>query len=127
MPQLFFVCYQLLERLADRYNFTEGLSMKKLITAISMSTLMSTAAVVWAADAPEKYQSSCFACHAAGAAGAPKTGDVAAWQPRLDKGMEVLITSVKKGMNAMPPTGLCATCSDEELEALIVYMAAPAE
>ncbi|MEZ5568390.1 MAG: c-type cytochrome [Halioglobus sp.] len=87
---------------------------------------MSFTAAAWAADAPEKYQSSCFACHSTGAAGAPKTGDVAAWEPRMAKGMDALVESVKKGMNAMPPTGLCATCTDEEYKALIIYMAAPA-
>ncbi len=97
--------------------------MRKVVVAF----LLSLSAAAWAADAPEKYQSSCMACHLSGAAGAPKTGDVAAWEPRLAKGMDALVESVKKGMNAMPPTGLCATCTDEEYRALIDYMASPAE
>ena len=80
-----------------------------------------------AEPAPAKYQSTCFACHSTGAAGAPKTGDVEAWKPRLAKGTEVLVASVKTGLNGMPPTGLCADCTDEEYAALIEYMAAPAE
>jgi cytochrome c5 len=97
--------------------------MKKLFAA----TLMLVAVSAWSAEAPPKYQSSCFACHMSGAAGAPKTGDVAAWEPRLAKGMDALVASVKKGMGGMPPTGLCADCTDEEYKALIEFMAAPAE
>jgi cytochrome c5 len=89
--------------------------------------LMVFATGAWANAAPEKYQSTCFACHSTGAAGAPKTGDAAAWEPRMAKGMDVLVGTVKKGMNAMPPTGLCGNCSDEEYEALIEFMAAPAK
>lgn len=71
----------------------------------------------------EKYNRSCAACHAVGVAGAPKTHDVAAWEARLAKGMDALLSSVKNGLNAMPPTGLCADCSDDEYKELINYMA----
>lgn len=97
--------------------------MKKLIAAV----LMCSAAGAIAAEPPAKYASSCFACHSSGAAGAPKTGDVEAWKPRLEKGIDALIASVRNGLNGMPPTGLCADCTDEELTALIEYMSAPAE
>ena len=61
----------------------------------------------------------------AGAAGAPKTGDAGAWAARLKaKGMEGLVASVRNGLNAMPPGGLCNSCSDEDHAALISYMAA---
>jgi len=96
--------------------------MKKLLAAV----LMSAAATVWA-EAPPKYQASCFACHSSGAAGAPKTGDAAAWAPRLEKGMDTLVTSVKNGLNGMPPGGICMDCSDDEYKALIEFMAKPAE
>ena len=70
-----------------------------------------------------KYGKSCAMFHESGAAGAPKTGDVKAWEPRLAKGMDVLMESVKNGLNAMPPTGLCSDCTNEEYQALINYMA----
>jgi len=77
------------------------------------------------AGAPPQYASSCGACHMAGAAGAPKSGDVEAWAARLKaKGMEGLVASVRNGLNAMPPGGLCNSCSDEDHVALISYMAA---
>ncbi|MDX1734473.1 MAG: c-type cytochrome [Halioglobus sp.] len=97
--------------------------MKKLFAVIALSA----SATAWAADAPPKYQASCFACHSTGAAMAPKTGDAEAWAPRLEKGMDTLVASVKNGLGAMPPTGLCADCSDAEIEELINFMAAPAK
>ena len=73
----------------------------------------------------DKYNRSCAVCHNVGAAGAPKSHDVTAWEPRLAKGMEALVASVKNGLNAMPPTGLCADCTDEEYQELITYMSTP--
>ena len=68
------------------------------------------------------YNGTCMACHATGAAGAPKLGDAAAWAPRIAKGMDALLASSTSGLNAMPPKGLCMTCSDAELMAAIEYM-----
>ena len=41
-------------------------------------------------DVSAAYQTSCFACHASGAAGAPLLGDAEAWESRLEKGMDAL-------------------------------------
>ena len=73
-------------------------------------------------DGQKIYQASCQACHVAGVAGAPKMGDKDAWAPRIAKGNNALLLSVKNGLNAMPPKGACMSCTDEELEAVIVYM-----
>jgi cytochrome c5 len=96
--------------------------MKKLFAVF----LMSCAVGALADAAPAQYQTTCFACHSTGAAGAPKTHDQAAWQPRIAKGMPALLESVKKGFNAMPPTGLCANCTDADYTALIEFMSSPA-
>ena len=69
------------------------------------------------------YNRSCISCHIAGAAGAPRTGDTEAWQKPLAKGMDVLVRGVRNGYNAMPPLGLCHTCTDEDFADLIDYMA----
>jgi cytochrome c5 len=79
---------------------------------------MQTAAV----DGEQVYKSACQACHAAGVAGAPKTGDQAAWAPRIAKGSDALVASVKNGLNAMPPKGACMTCSDDELRAAVQFL-----
>ncbi len=73
----------------------------------------------------ELYGKSCAVCHAAGAAGAPKTGVPAEWESRLAKGMDTLVASVENGLNAMPPKGMCFDCSAENYKALIEYMAKP--
>ncbi len=70
----------------------------------------------------EDIYKKCVACHATGAAGAPKLGDVAAWAPRIGKGMDVLYASAIKGFNGMPAKGLCFDCSDDELKATVDYM-----
>lgn len=74
------------------------------------------------ADGQKIYQASCQACHAAGVAGAPKTGDKEAWAPRIAKGNDALLSSVKNGLNAMPPKGACMSCTEEELQAAIAYL-----
>jgi cytochrome c5 len=96
--------------------------MKKLFAAI----IFSSVAVAAFADAPPQYQTSCFACHSTGASGAPKAHDVEAWKPRLAKGIPALLESVHKGFNAMPATGLCANCTDDDYKALIAFMSSPA-
>ena len=68
------------------------------------------------------YQTNCIACHGTGAAGAPKMGDAAAWAPRIAKGIDAMLVSATNGLNAMPPKGLCMTCSEDELKGAIEYM-----
>ena len=75
-----------------------------------------------AADGEQIYKTSCQVCHAAGVAGAPKLGDKEAWAPRIAKGKDALLSSVKNGLNAMPPKGACMTCSDDDLGAAVRYM-----
>lgn len=75
-------------------------------------------------DVEATYNMSCMACHASGAAGAPMLGDEAAWNERLEKGMDAVMANVMNGVNAMPARGLCMSCSDEDLHALVEYMVA---
>ncbi|MDO9199285.1 cytochrome c5 family protein [Rhodoferax sp.] len=53
----------------------------------------------------EVFKAQCTACHATGAAGAPKLGDAAAWAPRIATGYDALLNSAVKGKNAMGPQG----------------------
>ena len=73
------------------------------------------------------YDRSCKTCHTLEATGAPLTGDSHGWQARMDKGMDTLLDSVINGSGGMPPFGMCMDCDVEEFEALIAFMAAPAE
>ena len=74
----------------------------------------------------KRQNKSCISCHASGAAGAPKTGDVAVWQERENAlGLDGLVQSVIQGKGTMPPKGFCAQCTAENFEALIQFMASP--
>ena len=64
----------------------------------------------------------CKLCHEAGLAGAPKTGDKAAWAPRLAQGMAAVFANAKNGKNAMPPKGGAADLSDDELKAAVDFL-----
>ncbi len=68
------------------------------------------------------YTASCAACHASGAAGAPKLGDKAAWAPRVKGGNDGLYNSAINGKNAMPPKGGNASLSDADVKAVVDYM-----
>jgi len=74
------------------------------------------------ADGRMIYQTYCRACHLSGVAGAPKQGDKEAWAPRIEKGVDVLFSSVKNGLNAMPPQGACARCTDDQLQSAVEYL-----
>lgn len=98
--------------------------MKQLIATIIL-VFVGLSATAAEQSVIDKYNRSCIACHAAGAAGAPRSFQVNAWAPRLEKGMPALLQSVEKGLNAMPPKGLCMDCSVDEVQALITYMSTP--
>lgn len=70
----------------------------------------------------DHYNQSCISCHASGAANAPRAFNEDAWKPRLAKGADKLLVSIKHGLNAMPPKGMCRDCTDADFRALIVYM-----
>jgi len=70
----------------------------------------------------EVVQAACIACHGTGAAGAPKIGDKAAWQPRADAGMDSMMNVAINGKGAMPAKGGNPSLSDEEVKAAVIDM-----
>ncbi len=68
------------------------------------------------------YEAQCTACHAVGAAGAPKTGDEGAWAPRLKSGYDALLNAVLKGKGAMGAQG-GGDFSDFEVARAVVFLA----
>ena len=68
------------------------------------------------------FQAQCSACHATGAAGAPKLGDAAAWGPRIKSGFDALVHSALKGKGNMGPQG-GGDFSDFEVARAVTYMA----
>ena len=77
-------------------------------------------------DGETVFKGACFACHDTGAAGAPKRGDKAAWEPRIAQGIDTLKKHAIEGFagksGMMPPRGTSANCSDEEIENAIHHM-----
>ena len=70
-----------------------------------------------------EYDKICASCHAIGLLNAPKFGDTAAWQERLDKagGVDGVVQQGIKGINAMPPKG-GSTINDDQFHDLVVYL-----
>ena len=68
------------------------------------------------------YNSVCQACHVAGVAGAPKTGDAPAWAPRISNGKDYLYNSVINGKNMMPARGGATNASDDDIKAAVDFM-----
>jgi cytochrome c5 len=78
-----------------------------------------------AADVPttgeQAFTKVCSACHSLGINGAPKTGDHAAWGPRIAQGKEALYTHAIEGKGAMPPRG-GTTWPDATIRMAVDYM-----
>ena len=86
-----------------------------------------TAAAGGAGAGKKLYDTVCMVCHAAGIAGAPKTGDKTAWKPRIATGQEALYNSAVKGKNAMPAKGGLASAPDADVKAAVDYMLSQAK
>jgi cytochrome c5 len=78
-------------------------------------------------DGAAVYNAVCMACHAGGVAGAPKTGDKAAWAPRIAAGNETLLKNATNGKGAMPARGGAADLTDAELKAAVEYLVGKAK
>jgi cytochrome c5 len=76
-------------------------------------------------DGKKIYDTACALCHTPGVAGAPKTGDKAAWAPRIEQGQDILYTHAIKGFQGkagfMPPRGGSAA-SEDQVKAAVDYM-----
>jgi cytochrome c5 len=74
------------------------------------------------------YKSLCVNCHgiAAMAAMIPQTGDAAAWEARIAKGIDALYESAINGftgdMGMMPARGSNPALTDDEVKAAVDYM-----
>jgi cytochrome c5 len=99
-------------------------------SALAPPAAAPTAAAV---DLPgdQVYQQVCTACHGAGVAGAPKTGDKAAWAPRIAQGMDLLHKHSLEGFQGkagyMPPKGGRTDLSDQSVMNAVDYLISQAK
>lgn len=74
------------------------------------------------------YNKTCALCHGVGAAGAPKPGDKADWEPRIAQGTDMLYKHALEGFTGakgvMPARGGAASLKDDEVKAAVDYMVA---
>ena len=100
-----------------------------------MTTLFATIAAVTvsvsaqAADlkaGKKTYDTACFACHATGAANAPKVGDKAAWKDRIAQGDKKMNDNAIKGFQGkkgfMPAKGGRSDLTDAAVADAVAYM-----
>jgi cytochrome c5 len=98
-------------------------AVARRIQPMAQVVLASAAGGAKAARGSEEiYKTTCAACHDAGVAGAPKTGDKAAWAARIGVGLEKLAASGIKGKGAMPPKG-GADLSDADFTRVVAWLA----
>ena len=68
------------------------------------------------------YNTTCMACHATGAAGAPKLDQKDDWATRATQGLDTLVHNAVNGKKAMPPKGGNASLSDADIKRAVEYM-----
>jgi cytochrome c5 len=69
------------------------------------------------------YTAYCTACHGAGIAGAPKTGDLAAWAPRIKQGYDLLVKHAVEGISSKPGVVMPAKGGNPALDSVEVARA----
>lgn len=74
-------------------------------------------------DVEGEYNNTCKVCHDMGVAGAPKKGDKAAWEAKMQAagGKEAMIQNGIKGIGAMPARGM-STANDADFAKIVEYM-----
>ena len=97
-------------------------AVAKRIAPVARVELKDASDVASLKTGEQVYKLVCSACHSIGAAGAPRTGDAAAWAPRIATGYEALLNSALKGKGAMAAQG-GGEYSDYEIGRAVVYMA----
>jgi len=70
----------------------------------------------------EQVYSKCQSCHDSGIMDAPKFGSLEDWVPRIERGIDELLSVAIAGKGGMPPKGTCMDCSDNELKSAIQYI-----
>ncbi len=101
--------------------------MNKTLLIVCSAAMLTMGTSALSAEGKTVYDKTCATCHNAGLAGAPKLGDQAAWQPRIEQGKDALYHSALNGKGIMPPKGGNASLSEEDVRAAVDYMVSQAQ
>ncbi|TAN20539.1 MAG: hypothetical protein EPN30_10090 [Actinomycetota bacterium] len=99
----------------------QALLLQLQLAAVPGATITKNIAVSTNPIGDKLYHTVCFACHAVGAAGAPKFGNKADWAPFIETGQDAMLKNAIRGVGAMPPRG-GSQATDAEMKAAIQYM-----
>ena len=96
------------------------------IVAMAIPAAASASAAPIAAGGEGIYKTACVACHGAGIAGAPKSGDKAAWSARIAQGKPTLYDHAIRGYQGkagvMPAKGGNSALADADVKSAVDYM-----
>ena len=99
---------------------------EQLASAPVVETVDEPEPVAVAMSGPQVYNSACIACHGAGVAGAPITGNQEQWAARIAQGVDVLndhaINGFAGSVGYMPAKGGRMDLSDDEVAAAVEFM-----
>jgi cytochrome c5 len=99
---------------------------EQLVAAPVIEVIEEPEPVATAMSGPQVYNSACLACHGAGVAGAPITGNQGQWTDRIAQGLDVLkdhaINGFSGAVGYMPAKGGRMDLSDDEVAAAVEYM-----
>lgn len=94
----------------------------KLLAGLAIVSLAPSAHAQPVKSGEAVYKETCFTCHAAGVAGAPKFADKKAWAPLIAEGQAVLTSHAWVGVRAMPAKGGKPDMKLEDFARAVVYM-----
>jgi len=98
------------------------------LAAAAAAAVTAPTPVATVLSGPQVYNAACIVCHQppAGVGGAPPMGDVAAWAPRIEQGIDTLHQHALQGFQGtagfMPPKGGRVDLSDAEIMSAVDYL-----
>lgn len=117
----------MINKIPKRHTLALGFSkwaLAAIALAFALPLVAQQAAAPKAGDRSGKQvvDATCASCHAGGANGAPKIGDVKAWSARSKQGLTSLTKEAITGLRKMPGHGGDATLTDLEIGRAVSYM-----